>query len=452
MSRHSISLKPKPPHEVSAERAWWRGRRVAVWGAARTGIATSKLLHALGAIVTLSDAKQRESLTGLEELPDEVTCRLGAPNEVGDAEVLIPSPGLKPTHPLIMGAQAQGVRLMSEIELAARVCAAPIIAVTGTDGKSTTTLLITEALRAQGIWAQPVGNIGDPFANWALEESPKGVSAQVFVVEVSAFQLWLTQRLDAQIGVITNIVDDHLDYFDGDPTAYRASKLKLAELLTPHAPLLYPPSAIKLDQSLSREGQAAVELTPYHPPLSLIQSKLLGAHNQLNLSAALKVIELCDLDEERARAQLSVFTPLPYRLTHSGERGGVTYLNDSKATNVHAALMGIKSLSGDLLVITGGYEKGLDLTEWIEVLAQRASAVFTIGQTGDRIAQALLERGVSCISCGELEVAVREAERIAQPGDQVVLSPAASSFDQFDSYEARGAIFDLLVTQLPSRL
>ena len=441
-------LTPKASDALERERAWWRGRRVAVWGAARTGIAAAKLLHALGAQVTLSDAKEADALPEIKTLPQEVTLALGAPNQVGDAELVIPSPGLKPTHPLITSARERGVRVMSEIELGARVCAAPIIAITGTDGKSTTTLLITEALRAQGLWAQAVGNIGDPLANWALSAPASGV----LVVEISAFQLWSTTTLNAQVGVITNIVDDHLDYFDGDAIAYRDAKLRLAELLSPSAPLLYTPVALRLDQLLTHEPPLDVALTPYELPATPIESTLLGAHNQLNLSAALTVIQLLGLDEERARQRFITFQPLPYRLTRSRSLDGVTYLNDSKATNVHAAMVGIKSLSGELIVITGGYEKGLDLAEWLDLLTARARLVLTIGQTGARISQALDARDVTCVSCVELEVAVREAARCARAGDTVVLSPAASSFDQFSSYEARGATFDLLVSQLLSRL
>ena len=445
-----MQLLPKSPHEIEVERRSWRGRKVAVWGAARTGVAAARLLDQLGAQVTLSDPKNIEDLDEIQSLPPTIRLSLGHTNEIGDAELIIPSPGLKPNHRLIRKAQAAGVPLMSEVELAARVTAAPIIAITGTDGKSTTTLLITEVLRAQEIWAQPVGNIGDPISNWALNAPEDGV----LVLEISAFQLWSTQTLNAQIGVITNIVDDHLDYFDGSAQAYRAAKVKLAQLLSSRAPLFYPPSVLSLPEIESAQTQGAldIQLCAYDRPHPPLESGLIGDHNQLNIGAALTILEALHLDLERAQARLRTFTALPYRLTLSRELEGVRYLNDSKATNVHAACTGLSSLSGVLIVIVGGYEKGLELTELIRVLASRARVVLTIGQTGPRIGDALAIYDVTCISCDRLEVAVSEAHRRARAGETVVFSPAASSFDQFESYEARGATFDLLVRQLHSKL
>ena len=445
-----MQLLPKSLDEIEVERRWWQGRKVAVWGAARTGVAAARLLDQLGARVTLSDPKSIEKLDEVQSLPSTIHLSLGRANEIGDAEIIIPSPGLKPSHNLIKSAQAAGIPLVSEVELAARVTAAPIIAITGTDGKSTTTLLITEVLRAQKIWAQPVGNIGDPISNWALNAPEDGV----LVLEISAFQLWSTQTLNAQVGVITNIVDDHLDYFDGSAEAYRAAKLKLTQLLSSQAPLFYPPSVLSLPEieSAQAQGELDIQLCSYDRPSPPVESALIGAHNQLNIGAALGILEALHLDLERAQERLRTFTALPYRLTLSRELEGVRYLNDSKATNVHAACTGLSSLSGVLIVIVGGYEKGLELTELIRVLASRARIVMTIGQTGPRISEALTAHDVTCLSCGHLEVAVLEAHQQARAGETVVFSPAASSFDQFESYEARGATFDLLVRQLPSKV
>ena len=445
-----MQLQPKSTDELKEARSWWSGRKVGVWGAAITGFAAAKLLHKLGAIVTLSDPKDADQLDDITELPPEIKLSLGRPNEIGDAEIIIPSPGLKPSHALIKSVQAAGITLMSEVELAARVTAAPIIAITGTDGKSTTTLLITEALRSQEIWARAVGNIGDPISNWALEAPAHGV----LVLEISAFQLWSTRTLNAQIGVITNIVNDHLDYFNGSADAYRSAKLKLAHLLTARAPLFYPPSALSIPEieSSQASGELNLRLSPYQHPDPPAESLLLGDHNQLNMGAALSIIEQLSLDQDRARQHLRTFTALPYRLTLSRELDGVVYLNDSKATNVHAACTGISSLSGRLIVIAGGYDKGLDLSEFITLLKNKAHVVLTIGQTGPHIVEALAMYDTECIACRTLDIAIEEAQRRSSPGDLVVFSPAASSFDQFKSYEARGATFDLLVSQLVSKL
>lgn len=444
---------------LEERRAWWTDRRVAVWGAARTGVAAARLLAKLGARVTLSDSRPASALKELESLPDAVHLELGRPNALGDAEVLIPSPGLRPSHPLMVEALESEVHVMSEVELGASVTAAELIAVTGTDGKSTTTLLINEALRAHGLWARAVGNIGDPISNWALEAPAGGY----FALEVSAFQLWSTQSLGVtRVGVITNIAEDHHDYFDGSAERYRDAKLKLASLIAPGGTLLYPPSALALPQLITGDLQRYIashhmSLTPYSHPHHPIESPLLGAHNQLNLSAALGALDALNLSHQPALQRFLSFSPLPYRLTLTRELRGVRYINDSKATNVHAACVGLASLevpersARDLIVICGGYDKGLDLAPFIERLIERARLVLTIGQTGPAIERALLNRALSSlevIACGELERAIELAARHARSGERVVLSPAASSFDQFESYEARGARFDSLVSSL----
>ena len=424
-------------------RAWWSHRRVMIWGAAKSGIAAAKLLSQLNANVTLSDPKASDALTGLEDLPPDVNTLFGVPNTLGDAEVVIPSPGIRPSHQLIKAARAAKLVIMSEVELAARVSEANIIAITGTDGKSTTTKLICEAVRANDVWSQAVGNIGDPISNWALSAPADGY----FALEVSAFQLWSTSWLDAVCGIITNIAEDHHDYFDHDAGAYRAAKLKLGELLSQEGCLLYPPQGLTLTQEeIDRYG--STRLRTYDTPEVQIESPLIGGHNQLNLSATFSVLSELGLDHQKAKLRLKSFSPLPYRMTLTRELDGVQYLNDSKATNVHAACVGLSTLTGSLIVITGGYDKQLNLSPFIQILKQRARLVLTIGQTGQYICETLEDLNVSVQYCGNLETAVRLAATLAQPGDRVCLSPAASSFDQFESYEARGAAFDRLVHHL----
>lgn len=429
---------------VDVARQWWSGKRVAVWGAARSGLAAAQLLARLGAQVTLSDPKPASELSHLDQLPSSIQLALGAPNQLGDAEILIPSPGLKPTHPLILDAISAGVRIMSEVELAARITRAQIIAITGTDGKSTTTTLIHEALTASGLWCKAVGNLGDPMSNWALDAPDEGY----FSLEVSAFQLWSTAWLDASIGVITNIAEDHYDYFDHSAERYRESKLRLLSLLKREGYLLYPADIIRLSVEELNKLPFGAEASAYTYPQPPVQTPLIGGHNQLNLAATFKVIERLGLSSEIAQNRLMTYTPLPYRMTLTRERDGVQYINDSKATNVHAACAGLSTLEGDLIVITGGYDKGLDLTPLITLFKQRVHTVLTIGQTGPKIGDLLEGSSVHCISCIKLDVAVKEAASLARAGDKVCFLPAASSFDQFTSYEARGAYFDQLVLSL----
>ena len=439
-------IKQPDIHNIHAEREWWRGRKVAVWGAARSGVSAAKLLASLGAEVTLSDPRDEVSLPLAHCLPQGIKTSFGVPNQLKDAEVLIPSPGLKPSHPLIERARVSGVRIMSEIELGSRVTEAKIIAITGTDGKSTTTRLIEEAISAQGCWSRSVGNIGDPLSNWALEAPSDGY----LVVEVSAFQLWSTSYLNAELGVITNIAEDHHDYFDGSASAYRDAKLRLTTLLKPGGALFYPRERLSLDLLIeARDASTSpLELISYDLPKAPIPSLLIGRHNQLNLCVALGITERLGFDLSKARTAFRDFSPLPYRMTLSGVIDGVRYVNDSKASNVHAALSGILSVQEPLLVITGGYDKGLDLEELISALHRKARLVYCIGQTGVSIHNRLLDLNAKSSYVETLEKAVISARENAFEGEMVLLSPAASSFDQFKNFEERGALFDTLVSRL----
>ena len=434
--------------QIMEERCQWSGKRVAIWGAGLSGVSAAHLLIKLGADVTLYDSKTLQELPHAQNLHQSVKTYFGQANQLHDAEILIPSPGLKPTHPLLQAALDSGVKVMSEIELGARVTQARIIAITGTDGKSTTTKLIAEGLKCQSLWVKAVGNIGDPICNWALEAPSDGF----LVVEVSAFQLWSTHQLNAEAGVITNIAEDHLDYFDGSALAYRQAKLRLAYLLKPHHPLFYPQGYLALPE-LSKEiehGDLDIDLLSYTLPQLPIESPLLGDHNQRNLQVALCLIKSLGFDEVLAKEQFKTFMPLPYRMTLSRHHQGVLYVNDSKATNVHAACTGLNSVRETLIVITGGYDKNLDLNPLLDCLQKKARAVFCIGQTGIKIHHALQALNCHSTYSGTLENAVSAAHQMAIPGEMVILSPAASSFDQFKNFEDRGETFDILVSSLTS--
>ena len=427
--------------------SWWNERKVTVWGAAISGISAANLLVELGAQVTLSDPKDVHELPLINILSPKVKTILGQKNQLAEAEVLIPSPGLKPSHPLLQEAFSQGIQVMSEIELGAHVTQAKIIAITGTDGKSTTTSLIEAGLEANGCWAKAVGNIGEPLCNWVLKAPKEGF----LVLEVSAFQLWSTHFLDAEVAIITNIAEDHHDYFDGDALAYRQSKLRLGHLLKKGALLLYPQDRLDPHELHLQVGQRLldIQLSTYQAPSEPITSPLLGLHNQFNLAAALEVISYFDIDLKVAQNCFKTFSPLPYRMTLSGVCNGVTYVNDSKATNVHAAQTGIESITGSLIVITGGYDKGLDLSPWISCLQAKSRLVLCIGQTGLQIDEKLSQLGLNSLYVETIEQAVNIAHQKAKEEELVIFSPAASSYDQFKNFEERGATFDTLVALLP---
>ncbi|MEE2644949.1 MAG: UDP-N-acetylmuramoyl-L-alanine--D-glutamate ligase [Myxococcota bacterium] len=459
--------------QARALREELKGKSVAVWGAALSGIAAANCLSALGAEVSLSDLRSRESLGDLKQLDPRVTLYCGE-NRLGKAEILVPSPGLRPSLPPLQRAREAGVRIMSEVELGTRLSEAPIIAITGTDGKSTSTLFCHGLLQGLGRRARAVGNIGDPITAHALDASHD----EILVLEVSAFQLWSAEQLPVEVSALTNIAEDHHDYFDGDGASYRAAKLRLFQLQHEAA----------LAGKLSCSGRA---LFPTHQPLPLSPDRLTpltvelygdspaarwradggglfcgderlleeswcqrdGAHQARNLLLALAAVDGLgalgrpgDRPSNLAAVVAGLKTP-PHRRELIRIYRGVRWINDSKATNVHAARVGLEGLEGSLLVIAGGVDKGLDLSELVEVLSTRARVVFLIGELAERLEHALAGR-CALRHVGHLEAAVAAAAEEAREGETVTLSPAASSFDQFSSFEARGDLFRALVEAL----
>jgi UDP-N-acetylmuramoylalanine--D-glutamate ligase len=290
-------------------------------------------------------------------------------------------------------------------------------------------------------------------------------------VEVSAFQLWSTRFFPAEAGVLTNIAEDHYDHFDYQPARYRAAKVRLGYLLRAGGRMLAP-----LGLAWDLAGERPADLPAPHLPTlerfgltpeadwgahggrlwrgrgelgDLRASPLLGRHNQLNLCAALGATHgACA--PAALLAALPRFEALPHRMQLTRALGGVRWINDSKATNVHAALAGLRSVDEPLVVIAGGYEKGLDYDELVKFLAARARHTCVIGQVGPRLADALAAAGAGerVSRCGDLAAAVARAREVAREGDLVVLSPASSSFDQFSGFEDRGRRFLALVAAL----
>jgi UDP-N-acetylmuramoylalanine--D-glutamate ligase len=473
------SIAPSALQDVAAWRAHlhqrWSDRSVAVWGAARSGVAAANLLVEIGARVCLSDPKSTLSPEHAEALDPRVSLSLGGPNVLGDAEIVIPSPGLRPDLPLLKECP-EGVTVMSEIELGARCTRARLVGVTGTDGKSTTTSLITHFLTALNVDARSVGNIGDPLCSWALEASPQSV----LVVEVSAFQLWSTQYFPAEVGLLTNLAEDHFDYFLGSASRYAHAKLKLARLLPPQSTFLWPDldlpfgggatrmsplDDVTFAETLGADKPEIVRfgLDPRSPwsasegayrahahglLASMNLSPLLGRHHHRNIISALATIDALGLDPRAALSAISEFRGLSHRMELVRTLRGVRWVDDSKATNINASSAGLKSVDGSMIVIAGGYDKGLNHAPLVELLSRRARHICLIGQTGPILAEALGHSGANFTLCVTLERAVIEAHRLAQPEELVILSPATSSFDQFESFVARGQRFQSLVHQL----
>lgn len=441
---------PLDPHSLN-------GQPVAIWGAARSGKAAANLLVKLGAKPILSDSRP-ESALDLSGLDPAVEVH-GGGNVLGGAEVLIPSPGIPPSAALF---DAHPVaRLISEVELACAVAEAPVVAITGTDGKSTTTLMCGAAIEAAGRRTVIAGNIGEPLCDHVLEAGPEGV----IVAEISAFQLWSCGHLRPQVAIVTNVAEDHADYFEHDREAYALAKARLlwdqgredvAILRADDAVVWSMPTApgvIRVGFSPSPQalgwgfdggqitlnGEAVMAAADVPVP---------GAHNVANAQAALAAGQALGLPLEKLAEGIRGFVGLPHRMQRVAEIGGVTWYDDSKATNPHAAAVGLRSVSGPLVAVVGGYDKGLELDLMLAALRDQARAVIYTGPAGARVAAALGEGGPICYGAESMEAAVRQAAALAQPGEKVLLSPGASSFDAFTSYAHRGEVYQAAVRAL----
>ncbi len=437
----------------------WRGRRVAVWGAARSGIAAANLLVDLGASVVLSDNRAAPTADGLDP---RVELR-GGGNVLAGAEVLIPSPGIRPSTPALREARATGVRLMGEVELAASVAEAPIVAIGGTDGKSTTTEMIGACLRAAGRDVVVAGNIGDPLSARVRDVGADGV----VVAEISAFQTWSCSHFPARVVVLTNIAEDHADYFQGDFERYARAKLRLLSFLEPGdtavlraedprvGPARLPAGVRRTPFAIHpmlrgfgvRGGQFTVDDRPLMPVADL---PVPGRHNQANALAALAAGRAMGASIGAMLPGLRDYRGLPHRMEPVRRLRGVQWFNDSKGTNPHAAGTGLRALDGVKVVIAGGYEKGISLDPYIEALDGVRHMLVT-GQTAERLAALLAVRrpALPVEHVTDMAAAVQRAAEVARPGEKVILSPAASSFDVYRGFDERGDAFKALVRALP---
>lgn len=428
---------------------------VAVWGAGKSGIAAADLLVDLGATVILSDARD---LDGLEGVDPRVDVR-GGGNVLAGADLLVPSPGIKPSTLALVEALKSGVQLMSEIEVAAHVTEAPIVAISGTDGKSTTTMMIGAIIEASGMPCVVAGNIGIPLSARCRDVGADGV----LVAEVSAFQLWSCGYFRPRVAVITNVADDHADYFDGDTNRYAEAKARVltdqqagdVAIVRSDDPVV---SAFETNECVQRLGFSPYEATdwrledgmlvgPNGPVMAAKDLPVIGPHNVANALAACAAAAVFGIDATAMAAGLRAFFGLPHRLQRVLERDAVIWIDDSKATNPHAAAVGLRALDTPQVIITGGFDKGLDLAPFIDAVLLRAVHVIVMGTTADRTLEALGGR-VATSRVETMQQAVDEAARIAQSGQSVVLSPAASSFDRYRSYAHRGEVYQAAVKAL----
>lgn len=434
----------------------YQGRKVVIIGLGLTGLSCVDFFLAQGVTPRVMDT--RVSPPGLDKLPDSVERHLGSLN--GDwllaADLIVASPGMALAHPLLMEAAEAGIEIVGDIELFCREAQAPIVAITGSNGKSTVTSLVGEMAKAAG-WAVGVGgNIGLPALS--LLQQP----AQLYVLELSSFQLETTYSLKAAATTILNISEDHMDRYPLGLQQYRAAKLRIYE----NAAVC----VVNADDALTMPVRGAdkrcisfgIDVGDYHlnrqqgsvwlrvhgeKVLNTDEMKLVGLHNYTNALAALALADAAGIPRASSLKALTTFNGLAHRFQLVHERNGVRWINDSKATNVgstEAALSGLQA-QGTLWLLLGGDGKSADFSSLARYLQGDAIRVWCYGRDGAALAALRPEISTQTET---LEQAMQAIAPQVQPGDIVLLSPACASLDQFRNFEQRGDRFAQLAREL----
>ena len=447
----------------------WRGRGVvAVIGLGKSGVAATRLLAREGVRVYASDASDHpyggDALRTLRTLSG-VTLDVGRHDlaQIRGAAAVIVSPGVPPEAPPLAAAREARVPILSEIDLGFRALSGSgtrCIAITGTNGKTTTTALVAHLLRQAGLHAEAAGNIGRPLSDIALQND----HYQWLAVEVSSFQLHDSPHFAPEIGILTNLAPDHLDRYASVEAYYADKRLLFRNARPDHVWVLNGDEPAVLELAAGALGRRVL-FSLRHPAdgwydatarrlqlgrdalLAHADLGLLGDHNVANALAAALAVREAGVPLAAIGEGLRSFRPLAHRLEPVREVGGVRWINDSKATNIASTVVAVEAMDRPFVLLLGGRHKGEPYTRLAPLLKDRCRLVIAYGESGELIERDLggkvpLERGTT------FEDVVLRARRAARPGDAVLLSPACSSYDMFKNYEERGATFRTLVEQM----
>jgi len=436
----------------------WQGRVVVVVGLGKSGLAAAKLLHRAGARVRITEQSDRESVRILaDELRglgiEQVELGTHRPSIVEGCEAVVVSPGVPETADPIQWAQTRGIPVMGEMELAFRFCKAPIVAVTGTNGKSSSVTLIQRILSAAGRRAVACGNLGRPFC----DAIPTLTTETIAVVEVSSFQLLGCDEFRPHIGVLLNLGINHLDRHQ-DRASYVAAKRRLFQRQTPQDAAVLngcDPGVVALSRSLAARRIWFGVNDPTEDQSRGRRSNPSRFHLNptvcrtvpLNAQAVLQVSRLLQVPDPLVYQVLREFRGLEHRLEYVATIRGVRMMNDAKSTTPDSLLYALEHCPGGIVPIIGGRDKGLDFQPLKAALTQaHIRGVVLIGESRQRLHQ-LLTGFIPTDQCDTLASALKAAMALARPGDTVLFSPACASFDMFRNFEERGTAFKRLVSQ-----
>lgn len=444
-----------------------RGRKVLVVGLARTGLATVRFLRERGAVVSTSETKSEKEMgdVALELKRSSVLAEWGGHTvrHFLDQELIVLSPGVDPNLEPIQKALNQGIEVISEIELASRYLTLPMIAITGTNGKTTTTLLTAAMLREEGKRVGVGGNIGEPLIRFV----ENGDRWEILVVEVSSFQLEGIDTFRPQGSVLLNITEDHLDryrtfeeYIEAKLRIFKNQRPEDVAILNRDDPIVRSHLDrvrakvffFSLEEEVKegcfyRGGEILLRREDQEEAYDLRRSPLKGIHNVENMMAAILGARLFGASKEAIQRAIDRFRGLEHRLEFVEEIEGVSYYNDSKGTNVGSVVKSLQSFESPVILIAGGKDKQTDLFPLKDLIRTRVKRMILIGEAKERMAREL--GGLTeTVKAETLEEAVHLAHRSASRGDVVLLSPACSSFDMFKDYQERGRAFKEAVGRL----
>jgi UDP-N-acetylmuramoylalanine--D-glutamate ligase len=443
-----------------------QGKRLIV-GLGRTGLSVARHLHALNIPFAVTDGSATPGgLDALQAFAPDTPLFLGSLSPAALQEVVevIASPGIALRSPLLSEAQARGIAVIGDIELFARATQLPVVAITGTNGKSTVTTLVALMAQAAGRRAFAGGNLGRPALDLLQDAlSPEG-PADLLVLELSSFQLETTTSLTTRTAAVLNVTSDHLDRYDS-MLDYAQAKARVLDrcavaVINQDDPLVVAmprhgqrvlsfsvqPNVVA-DYTVKQTASEVLLLGHGKTLLTLSELKITGLHNAANALAALAMCEALQLDQDKCLHALREFTGLPHRAEWIADVKGVRYIEDSKGTNVGATLAAVNGMRGPLVVIAGGQGKGQDFTPLASAFRGKVKHVVLLGQDAIRI-DAVLKDVCSTQQVSSMEQAVLAAAQVAQAGDTVLLSPACASLDMFRDYAHRGAVFAAAVREL----
>ena len=443
-----------------------RGKKIVILGLALSGAAAAKLAVRQGADVFVSDNQDTLELQGtLTELK-----ALGILGELGkhsdqiyESDLWVISPGISQDSELVQKAQSNDIPIISEIEFASWFTEAPILAITGSNGKTTTAHLLAKMIQTDDLHGTLAGNVGIPFAEMVLENLVNPDPKRVWVLEISSFQMEFIEHFKPYIAIFLNITPDHLNRYPS-MEEYIAAKMNMWSRQTAEDFIVYNADDTILVEEIAESTSRKIAFGLGHHPEAIFQPNrtkiyteehatliemnqlaLPGKHNLANALAAATAAHLMGVPNKSIAATMSQFSGVPHRLEPIAEINGVTYINDSKATNMEAVQVALESFTQPIILILGGLDKGGDFRSLLPHTHNNLKEVIAFGQAKELILTALRD-AVRSTSVIDLKEALEFAQNCSQPGDVVLLSPGCASFDQFKNFEERGNHFRSLVT------